>query len=150
MATDFEKLVEKMKSGKARWGALALAGVMAISVAGVASPAQAAKKKITIHKVWVAADIGPVVNMSGAENQFQGAVLDAVSTMMGLEITMENGRIQQNNFLGKSPLCRINLGLFPFNNLACLCNLFRGRRPFVHKRCVEFKIHWTGETSWHG
>ena len=67
-------------------------------IAEVAEVSVDAKKKVTVHKVWVAADIGPVVNLSGAENQFQGAVLDGISTMMGLEITMEKGRIQQSNF----------------------------------------------------
>src|SRR5258708_4205615 len=30
--------------------------------------------------------------------QVQGAVIDGLSTMLGLEITMENGRTQQANF----------------------------------------------------
>jgi isoquinoline 1-oxidoreductase beta subunit len=42
--------------------------------------------------------VGPIVNMSGAENQCQGAVMDGLSTMLGLEITMENGRVQESNF----------------------------------------------------
>jgi isoquinoline 1-oxidoreductase subunit beta len=64
-------------------------------------------KKIRVHKVWVAADIGPIVNMSGAENQCQGSVVDALSTAMGLKITFENGRVEQGNF-DKYPLIRID------------------------------------------
>jgi isoquinoline 1-oxidoreductase beta subunit len=64
------------------------------------------KKKITVHKIVVVADVGPVVNLSGAENQAQGGVIDALSTAMGLEISMENGRIQQANF-GNYPVLRI-------------------------------------------
>jgi isoquinoline 1-oxidoreductase beta subunit len=64
-------------------------------------------KKIKVHKIWVAADIGPVVNMSGAENQCQGSVVDGLSTAMGLKITFENGRVEQGNF-DKYPIVRID------------------------------------------
>jgi len=67
-------------------------------IAEVAEVSVDANKKVTVHKVWVAADIGPVINMSAAENEFEGAVIDGLSTMMGLEITMEKGRIEQRNF----------------------------------------------------
>jgi len=65
-----------------------------------------AKKKITVHEVTVVGDIGPVVNLSGAENQCQGAVVDGLSAMMGQEIIFENGRVQQSN-LHNYPLLRI-------------------------------------------
>lgn len=74
-------------------------------VAEVAEVSVDAKKKVTVHKVTVAADVGPVVNLSGAENQCQGCVVDAIGTM-GLEITMENGAAQQTNF-DKYPLPRM-------------------------------------------
>jgi isoquinoline 1-oxidoreductase beta subunit len=57
-----------------------------------------ANKKVTVHKVVVAGDIGPVMNMNGAETQAQGAVIDGLSTMMGLEVTFEKGRNEQMNF----------------------------------------------------
>lgn len=57
-------------------------------------------RRLTVHNVTIAADIGPIVNMSGAENQCEGSVIDALSTLMGLEITFENGRVQQQNFDG--------------------------------------------------
>jgi len=38
------------------------------------------------------------VNLSGAENQCQGAVIDGLSAMLLQEITVNNGRIQQSNF----------------------------------------------------
>jgi isoquinoline 1-oxidoreductase beta subunit len=43
-------------------------------------------------------DIGPVINLSGAEKQVQGAVLDGISTLRGLEITMRDGVVQQDHF----------------------------------------------------
>jgi len=55
-------------------------------------------RKLTVHRVTVAGDIGPIVNMSGAENQCEGAVIDGLSTMLGLQITHENGRVQESNF----------------------------------------------------
>jgi isoquinoline 1-oxidoreductase beta subunit len=57
-----------------------------------------AQKHITIHNLVAVADIGPIVNMSSAENQVQGGVIDGLSTCMGLEIGVEKGRIQQSNF----------------------------------------------------
>ena len=57
-----------------------------------------AHKRIKVHRIVVAADIGPVIDMAGAEAQAQGASIDGFSTAMGLEITIENGRIQQKNF----------------------------------------------------
>src|SRR5690606_38183996 len=66
-----------------------------------------ANKTIPLHKVWVAGDIGPIVNMSGAENQAQGSVVDGFSTAMGLEITFEKGRVEQANF-DRYPLLRMS------------------------------------------
>ncbi len=57
-----------------------------------------ANRKVSVHKVVVAADVGPIVNLSGAENQVHGCVIDALSTLAGLEITFENGVAQQSNF----------------------------------------------------
>jgi len=55
-------------------------------------------RKLTVHRVTVAGDIGPIINMSGAENQCEGAVIDGLSTMLGLQITHENGRALESNF----------------------------------------------------
>jgi len=74
--------------------------------AEVAEVSVDADRRVTVHKVWVAGDIGPIVNLSGAENQVQGSVIDGFSTAMGLEITFEKGRVQQRNFDGY-PLLRM-------------------------------------------
>lgn len=55
-------------------------------------------KKISVHKVTAVLDIGPVINMSGALKQVEGAVTDGLSSMLALEISMQNGRVQQQNF----------------------------------------------------
>ena len=75
-------------------------------IAEVAEVSVDENKKLRVHRVVVASDIGPIINMSGANNQCEGAVVDGFSTMLGLEITMENGLIEQQNF-HQYPLLRI-------------------------------------------
>jgi isoquinoline 1-oxidoreductase beta subunit len=55
-------------------------------------------RKLEVHRVTVAADVGPIINMSGATAQVEGSVIDGLSTMLNLQMTMENGRMQQPNF----------------------------------------------------
>ncbi|MBA59810.1 MAG: isoquinoline 1-oxidoreductase [Gammaproteobacteria bacterium] len=63
--------------------------------------------QVTLHKVTAAVDVGPIINMSGAISQIQGAIIDGYSAMMGQKITMENGVIQQTN-LHQYPVLRID------------------------------------------
>jgi len=99
--------VIKLAAEKAGWGKQLPAGrglglafhfCHAGHFAEVAEVSVSPAKKLIVHNVTVAADIGPVINLSGAENQCQGSVIDGLSTMLGLGITMEKGRIQQSNF----------------------------------------------------
>ena len=61
---------------------------------------------ITVEKVYSAADVGPIINLSGARNQVEGAVTDALSTAQS-EITFANGAAAQSNFSDYG-LLRIN------------------------------------------
>jgi isoquinoline 1-oxidoreductase beta subunit len=61
---------------------------------------------IRVEKVFSGVDIGPVINMSGATNQVEGAVVDALSTAQ-LEITFADGAARQGNF-NDYPLLRID------------------------------------------
>jgi isoquinoline 1-oxidoreductase beta subunit len=63
-------------------------------------------KKISIKKVWIAADVGPIVNLSAAENQCQGAVIDGLGLTASLAITFRNGVVEQQNF-HQYPLIRL-------------------------------------------
>jgi isoquinoline 1-oxidoreductase beta subunit len=74
-------------------------------IAEVAEVSVDADKKVKVHKVTVAADVGPVINLSAAENQCEGSVVDAVGTM-ALEVTIEDGAAQQTNF-DRYPLPRM-------------------------------------------
>jgi isoquinoline 1-oxidoreductase beta subunit len=75
--------------------------------AEVAEVSVDANNKVTVHRMTVVGDIGPIINLSGAENQVQGCIVDAISTL-GLAVTFENGRIEQDNF-DKYPMGRIGV-----------------------------------------
>jgi len=70
----------------------------AAHIAEVAEVSVDADKKLIVHKVTVAVDVGPIINKSGATSQVEGAVIDGLSAMAGQKITMEDGRVQQSNF----------------------------------------------------
>jgi isoquinoline 1-oxidoreductase beta subunit len=63
-------------------------------------------RRLKVERVTVAGDIGPIVNMSGAENQVEGCVVDGFSTAMGLALTIENGRVAETNF-DRYPMLRM-------------------------------------------
>jgi isoquinoline 1-oxidoreductase beta subunit len=54
--------------------------------------------KPKVHKVWAAVNCGQVVNLSGAENQVQGAIVDGLGHAWYTEITFDKGAVQQKNF----------------------------------------------------
>jgi isoquinoline 1-oxidoreductase beta subunit len=107
--------VIKLATEKAGWGrklpdghglGLAFHYSHAGHFAEVAEVSVDKNRKIRLHRMVVAGDIGPIVNMSGAKNQCEGGVVDGFSTMLGLEISMENGRIEQLNF-NQYPILRL-------------------------------------------
>ena len=75
-------------------------------VAEVAEVSVSSDKRVTVHRVWVVADLGQIVNLSGAENQFQGSVVDGLSALAGQQIGFRNGAAQESNF-DQYPLLRL-------------------------------------------
>jgi isoquinoline 1-oxidoreductase beta subunit len=62
---------------------------------------------IRVDRIVAAVDCGQVVNLSGAEAQVQGGVLDGLSAALHGEITVQEGRVQQRNF-DAYPLLRMS------------------------------------------
>ncbi|MBV9769655.1 MAG: xanthine dehydrogenase family protein molybdopterin-binding subunit [Bryobacterales bacterium] len=101
--------VLQLAAEKSGWGKQSAATGRALGVAfhfshmgyfaEVADVSVNAQKKVKVHKVWVAADIGSqIINPNAAENLAHGAVIDGLSEMMGQQITLQGGRVVQNNF----------------------------------------------------
>jgi isoquinoline 1-oxidoreductase subunit beta len=109
--------VVQLVAEKSGWGKRSLASGRSLGVAfhfshmgyfaEVAEVSVNAEKKVKVHKVWVAADIGSqIINPGFAENLCHGAVIDGLSEMMGQEITLEGGAVMQHNY-DKHPMVRI-------------------------------------------
>lgn len=67
-------------------------------VAEVAEVSVAPDGTLKVHRVTVVSDVGPIINLSGAENQIQGSVIDGLGAAWLQEITFERGRVTQANF----------------------------------------------------
>lgn len=53
---------------------------------------------VVIHRCVCAVDVGQPVNPLGIEAQIQGGTIDGLSAALNLEITVRDGRIEQDNF----------------------------------------------------
>lgn len=68
-------------------------------IAEVAEVTVSKQGVLKVDRVVVVSDIGAqIVNLSGAENQVQGSVIDGLSTLMFPELNIERGRVVQGNF----------------------------------------------------
>jgi isoquinoline 1-oxidoreductase beta subunit len=61
---------------------------------------------LKVDKLTAAVDVGPLVNLSAAENQVQGAMIDGLGAAWFLKVTIDKGRTQQSSF-DDYPLIRI-------------------------------------------
>jgi isoquinoline 1-oxidoreductase beta subunit len=62
--------------------------------------------KLSIERIVAAIDCGYAVHPNAVDAQLQGGTIDGLSTALGLEITVEDGKVQQSNF-HDYPLARI-------------------------------------------
>lgn len=68
-------------------------------IAQVAEVTVSPDGKLNVDRVVVATDIGrQIVNLSGAENQVQGSVIDGLGALLFQGLDIEKGRIVQSNF----------------------------------------------------
>ncbi|HEX3878372.1 MAG TPA: molybdopterin cofactor-binding domain-containing protein, partial [Bryobacteraceae bacterium] len=100
------KAVLELAAEKAGWGqplpkghgrGIALVNNVGSFTAQVAE-VSVANGKLRVHRVVCAVDCGQPVNPAGIEQQIQGAVVYGLSAALKGEITIDHGRVQQNNF----------------------------------------------------
>lgn len=56
------------------------------------------KGKLKVHKIWAAVNCGQVVNLSGAENQVEGAIMDGLGHAWHTALTFDKGAVVEKNF----------------------------------------------------
>ena len=76
-------------------------------IAQVAEVTVSKSGELKVDRFVVATDIGAqIVNLSGAESQVQGSVIDGISVLLGQELDIEHGAVVQGNF-NEYPLIRM-------------------------------------------
>jgi isoquinoline 1-oxidoreductase subunit beta len=75
-------------------------------VAVVAQVTVSQKGELQVNRLTAATDVGPIINLSAAENQVQGAMLDGLGAAWFLKITIDKGAAAQSNF-DEYPLMRL-------------------------------------------
>jgi isoquinoline 1-oxidoreductase beta subunit len=67
-------------------------------VATVAEVTVSQDGQLKVNKFTTAVDVGPIVNMSAAESQVQGGLIDGLGMGQFLQITIDGGQVEQSNF----------------------------------------------------
>jgi isoquinoline 1-oxidoreductase beta subunit len=96
----------KLAAEKAGWGKPAPGTFQGIAVhesfdsyvAEVAEVSVAADGQVRVHRVVCAVDCGQVVNPDTVKAQMEGAIVFGLTAALYGEITIKDGRVQQNNF----------------------------------------------------
>ena len=53
---------------------------------------------LKVNRLSAGVDVGPIMNLSGAENQVEGSMIDGLSAAWFQEILVEDGAVKQKNF----------------------------------------------------
>ena len=108
--------VVKLATEKAGWGTprprgegmgLAITHSNNAYIAIVADVAVSRAGALTLKKLTAAVDAGTIINLSAAEAQVQGAMLDGISAAWFQKVTIEHGAAVQTNF-DEYPMMRMN------------------------------------------
>lgn len=67
-------------------------------VAVVAEVTVSPEGRLKVDKLTAGVDVGPVLNLSGGENQVHGSMLDGLSAAWFQELTIEDGAVRNSNF----------------------------------------------------
>ncbi len=65
------------------------------------------KGKLSVKKITAVADIGRLINPAGAEEQISGGIIDGLNITLNAEITVKDGKIEQQN-VDTYPMLRIS------------------------------------------
>ncbi|NQX01379.1 xanthine dehydrogenase family protein molybdopterin-binding subunit, partial [bacterium] len=87
---------EKLEPGRGRGIAFHFSHLGYVAV--VADVTVSKSGKLKVNKLSAGVDVGPIMNLSGAENQVEGSMLDGLSAAWFQEITVEDGAVKQTNF----------------------------------------------------
>lgn len=87
---------EKLEKGRGRGIAFHFSHLGYVAV--VADVTVSKDGKLKVNKLSAAVDVGPIMNLSGAENQVEGSMLDGLSAAWFQEILVEDGAVKQKNF----------------------------------------------------
>jgi isoquinoline 1-oxidoreductase beta subunit len=96
LAAEKADWTEPLPSGRAR--GIAAHFTFGSYVAEVAEVSRGDEGRVRVDRIVAAVDCGTVVNRAGAEAQVQGGVIDGLSAALYGEITVEEGRVRQENF----------------------------------------------------
>jgi isoquinoline 1-oxidoreductase beta subunit len=108
--------VLKLATEKAGWGrsrprgegqGFAIVHANAAYVAIVADVTVSRQGQLAIKKLTAAVDAGTIINLSAAESQVQGSMLDGISAAWYQKITIDRGAVAQTNF-DDYPMMRMN------------------------------------------
>lgn len=101
--------VLKLAAGKSGWGRRSFAPGQGAGIAfhyshrgyfaEVAEVTVSKEGQLKVDRVVVAGDVGAqIVNLSGAEHQVEGSIVDGLGALMFQELNIERGRVAQTNF----------------------------------------------------